>query len=204
MTERIRFGYHGSTDLPERLVQAAGGDRDVTLVQYDVTDPFRGLRDRSLDVMITKFAPSEPDLAYSAVLENDARAVILGPAHPLAGREAVSIEELGDSDGFQCPGTFPPQVWDEVVPPSTPAGRPINRRYEMTSPEAMMDLVIRGLAVHISLLSLADVAPPNVQVIPILDLPPAPVTLAWPRDGTAEHVHAFVADAEAAFAGSPK
>ncbi|MDN3352433.1 LysR substrate-binding domain-containing protein [Actinomadura sp. DC4] len=200
MTDHIRFGYHGSRDLPTRLVRAAGGDREFSLIEYDVADPFRALRARSLDVMITKFAPSEPDLAYSAILDTDARAAIVGAAHPLADRASVSIEELADYDGFECPGTFPPQVWDEVVPPVTPGGRTVRRRHSMATTAALMDLVVRGEAVHISLLSLADVAPPRIRVIPIHDLPPAPVTLAWiPSHASVE---AFVADAEAAFLGS--
>jgi DNA-binding transcriptional LysR family regulator len=202
MTERIRFGYHGSRDLAERLVRAAGGDRDFVLSEYDVSDPFRALRAGELDVMITKFAPSESDLAYSAVLDTDARAAILGADHPLADRSSVSIEELADYDGFQCPGTFPPQVWNEVVPPVTPGGRPINRRYSLASTAALMEHVVRHQAMHVSLLSLADVAPPAVRVVPIHDLPPAPVALAWVP--ARSYVRSFVADAEAAFARSPR
>jgi len=199
MTERIRLGYHGSRGLAERLVRGAGS-REFTFVEYDVSDPFRALRAGELDVMITKFAPSEPDLAYSAVLDTDARAAILGAGHPLADRPSVSIEELADYDGFQCPGTFPPSVWDEVVPPVTPGGRVVRRRYSLTSTAALMEFVVRHQAVHISLLSLADVAPPAVRVVPIHDLPPAPVTLAWvpPRP----FVEAFVADVSASLLGS--
>lgn len=196
MTERIRFGYHGSRDLAERLARAAGGDREITFVEYDVADPFRALRAGELDLMITKFAPSEPDLAYSAVVGTDPRAAILASDHPLAHRRSVSIEELADYDGFQCPGTFPPSVWDEVVPPVTPGGRTIRRRYSPTSTAELMDLVVRRQAVHISLLSLADVAPATVRLVPISDLPPAPVRLAWvPPRPSAE---AFVADASSA------
>jgi DNA-binding transcriptional LysR family regulator len=193
MTERIRLGYHGSRDLPDRLVRTAGGDREVVLAEYDVGDPFRALRAGETDVMITKFAPSEPDLAYGPVLDTDARAAILGADHPLAGRSSVSVEELADYDGFRCPGTFPASVWDEVVPPVTPGGRAIRRRYAPTSTAALLDLVVHRQAVHISLLSLADVAPPAVRVVPIHDLPPAPVTFAWvpPKP----FVEAFVADA---------
>lgn len=197
----IRFGYHGSTDLASRLIRATPGWA-VSLSEYDVGDPFRGLRAGELDVMITKFRPSEPDLSYGAVLDTDARAAVLGAEHPLAGRTSISVEELAGFDSFRCPGTFPPAVWDEVVPPVTPGGRRINRRYELTSTASMVDLVVRGHAVHISLLSLADIAPPHVRVVPIHDLPPAPVSLAWRRSRTPAHVLSFVAAAEAALAGS--
>jgi DNA-binding transcriptional LysR family regulator len=201
----IRFGYHGSRDIATEIVRAAGRrDDEVELSQYDVADPFRSLRHGELDVMIVKFGLREPDLARSAVLATDARAAIVGTRHPLAGRDSVSVEELAEFDAFKCPGTMPAYIWDEVVPPTTPAGRRIHRRHEVTSIGAMMALVASTDAVHLSLISLAGIAPPTVRVIPIHDLTPAPVSLAWPFDRGASHVLGFVADAEAALAGSPR
>jgi DNA-binding transcriptional LysR family regulator len=200
MTQRpqpIRLGYHGSVALARDSVHAAGRrTRDVALSQYDLTDPFGALRAGELDVMIIKFRQWEPDLAYSAVLTEDPRAAIVGAHHPFAGRDSVSIEELSEFDSFRRPGGFPADVWDQVVPPRTPAGRPIRRRHELTDAASMMDIVIRTTAVHISLLSLADIAPPTVAVVPIRDLPPAPVGLAWLRDRAPGQVQAFVRAAE--------
>lgn len=45
-----------------------------------------------------------------------------------------------------------------------------------------MALVMGENAVHISVASLADMAPPELEVIPIRDLPPVPVRLAWRAD----------------------
>jgi DNA-binding transcriptional LysR family regulator len=202
MTDRpgpIRFGYHGSLPAARAIVHAAGRrDDEVELSQYDLMDPFRSLRGGLLDVMIIKFEQCEKDLRYSAVLTTDPRAAVLGVGHPLAGRESIGLEELADFDSFRCPGTFPTDVWDQVVPPRTPAGRPIRRRHELVDLATMVDTITRTTAVHISLLSLADVAPPGTRVVPIHDLPPAPVGLAWLRDLEPGPVHDFVADAEAA------
>ncbi|MFF9870383.1 LysR substrate-binding domain-containing protein [Streptomyces sp. NPDC013953] len=196
----IRLGYHGSVEVAHRILRLAGHDpAGVLLSQYDVADPFRGVRDGGLDLMIVKFRLDEPDLAVSRVLAYDARAAVVGAGHPLAGRESVSIEELADYDAFERPGTMPDYVWDEVVPPRTPAGRTIHRRHRVTDVPRMMALVAKEGAVHISLVSLADVAPPGIRVVPIHDLPPAPVALAWSRDAAlAPHIAGFLARAEAA------
>lgn len=190
----LRFGYHGSTEVPLSIARAAG--HGVSLHEYAVADPFRLLRAGELDMMIVKFALREPDLACSGVLATDARAAIVGAAHPLAARASVSIEDLADYDAFECPGTMPDYVWDEVVPPVTPSGRPIRRTHRISTTASMIDLVANAGAVHISLMSLAGIVPPSVRVVPIHDLPPAPVAVAWvagPGDG---RVREFVASAE--------
>lgn len=195
----IRFGYHGSLRAAQGIVRAAGHRVErFSFAEYDITDPFRALRGGELDLMIVKFGATEPDLEYSAVVATDHRVAVLGAHHPLAGRTSVSVEELADFDGFRCPGAFPPGVWDEVVPPRTPAGRPIRRRHELTGAGEMMTTVQRTEAVHISLRSLADIAPPGVRVVPVHDLPPAPVRLAWPRGCVSRRVREFVRDAEEA------
>lgn len=195
----IRFGYHGSAAVASHIIGLAGWDEAaVRLSEYDVADPFNGVRADELDLMIIKFGLREPDLVTSRVLTEDARAVVVGAGNPLAARESVSIEELAEHDTFARPGTFPEYVWDEVVPPHTPAGRPIRRNRLVTTVPEMMGLVARGEAVHISLLSLADIAPPSIRVVPIHDLPPAPVTVAW--RGSRElpqHIREFIATAEA-------
>lgn len=199
MSEPLRFGYHGSTEVPMAIVRAARRrDDEVELSEYAVADPFRRLRAGDLDLMIVKFTVRETDIACSGVLATDPRAAIVGADHPLAARASVSIEELAGFDAFHCPGTMPPYVWDEVVPPVTPAGRPIHRRHHLTTTASMIDLVSNAGAVHISLLSLADVAPPTVRVVPIDDLPPAPVAVAWVAGRDDGRVREFVASAELA------
>lgn len=197
MTEPLRFGYHGSTEVPTAIVRAAGRrDDEVELSEYAVADPFRRLRAGELDMMIVKFTVREPDIVCGGVLATDARAAIVGADHPLAARSSVSIEELAGVDAFHCPGSMPPYVWDEVVPRRTPAGRPIHRRHHLTTTANMIDLVAGAGAVHISLLSLADIAPSTVRVVPIHDLPPAPVAVAWVAERDDGRVRDFVASAE--------
>ncbi|MGW1836509.1 substrate-binding domain-containing protein [Streptomyces sp. BBFR2] len=196
----VRFGYHGSTEVVSRIVRLAGCEESaVELSEYDIADPFRGVRAGELDVMIVKFGINEPDLVCSRVLTEDARAVVVSSGHPLAGRASVSVEELADYDAFAPPGDFPADVWDDVVPPRTLSGRPIRRVRRVRTVPEMMRTVAAGDAIHISLISLADIAPPGIEVVPIHDLPPAPVTLAWLRGAEQhDHIRQFVTSAEAA------
>ena len=200
----LRLGVHGSAHLAERIVAAAQRPQEWEFVPYDAADPFGPLRDRSLDLMIVKYGLREPDIAVSRPVAHDGRALIVGAHHPFADRATVSVEEAARYDAFDRPGDFPPYVWDEVVPPSTPAGTSIRRVHALTTVEAMVAVLVSTQAVHLSFRSLDAIVPPQVRVIPIHDLPPAPVRLAWLRDaelppGAAD----FVADAEHGAARQP-
>lgn len=202
MPERpaIRFGIHGAPDQAARILTDAGRSTDeVRWCAYDVADPFRELRAGRTDVMIVKFTVREPDLTVSRPIAHDERAVVVGTAHPLAGRTSVSVEELAAYPAFDCPGMFPRYVWDEMVPPYTPAGQPIRRAYRMGEFGELVDLLATTRAVHLSVLSLRTIAPPRIRVIPIHDLPAAPVALAWSTArGLPPHVADFVGDLETA------
>ncbi len=180
MTAPIRLGIHGSPRLPESVLTRVGrGPGETQFVPYDVRDPFGPLRAGQVDLMIVKYTLLEDDIAFSEPVAFDTRAVITGPGHPLAARESVSVEEVAEYDGFECPGDFPSYVWDKVVPPVTPGGRTIRRVHPMTTLEAMADILADGRSVHLSFLSLAPALPPGAAAVPVHDLPPAPVSFAW-------------------------
>ncbi|MGW3950970.1 LysR substrate-binding domain-containing protein [Streptomyces sp. NPDC004752] len=180
----LRIGVHGSAAQAERIVAASGFDpARVTYVPYDVREPFRPLRAGELDVMLVKFPLREPDVVAGEPVAFDARAALLRAGHPLAGRDALSVEDLVPYDLFRRPGDFPAYVWDQVVPPRTPRGTVLRRVREMTTMAALAETLTGSDAVHLSFLSLRGIVPPQVRVVPVADLPPAPVSLAWLREG---------------------
>jgi DNA-binding transcriptional LysR family regulator len=190
----VRVGYHGSRPAASRVVGDAGR---VELVGCPVDDPFTALRAGGVDVLLVKFDLDQPDLERGRTLATEGRAVIVAEGHPLAGRDAVSVEELADYGAFHRPGTFPGYLWDQIVPPFTPAGRPIRRLHRAATIPEMMARVAGSDAVHLSLVSLGDVAPPGIRIIPVSDLPPVPVYLVWRRDLAPGHVRDFVSGVEA-------
>jgi DNA-binding transcriptional LysR family regulator len=186
----IRLGYHGSPQVAQRL--AARSTQEVELVEYDPSDPFRALRAGDLDLMIVRWDLDEPDLETGDVVGYDARAAVVSSAHPLATRITVSIEEVAAYDAFERPGSFPEAVWDLVVPRETPLGQQIRRVHRVGSVQEMLRLVATTKAVHISLVSLMSIAPSGIRVIPIDDLDPAPVSLAWRRGDLPSNAEVFL------------
>jgi DNA-binding transcriptional LysR family regulator len=186
----IRLGYHGSPLLARRLADRS--TQDVDLVEYDVCDPFRALRSRDLDLMLIRFGIDEPDLETGKVLGYDGRAAVVSSAHPLATHITVSVEQVAAYDAFECPDSFPQALWDRVVPRVTLMGQTIRRVHRAGSVQEMLKLVATSNAVHISLISLMGIAPSGIRVIPIDDLEPAPISLAWRRDDLPSHAELFV------------
>ncbi|MFJ3899493.1 substrate-binding domain-containing protein [Streptomyces sp. NPDC090083] len=196
----IRFGYPSSPRTAQEILASANVSEDrAVLAPYDLADPFSALRRGELDVIVVKFGPQEPDLVTSKVLQFESRAVIVSADHPLAGHDTVSVEDVAAYDAFERPGDFPEYLWDEIVPRRTPQGRPIHRRHRVNGIPEMMAVVMRSEGVHLSVASLADLAPPAIKVVPIHDLPPVPVCLAWYRHTELPgNVARFIAAAEAA------
>ncbi|MFG2531770.1 LysR substrate-binding domain-containing protein [Streptomyces sp. NPDC048516] len=196
----IRLGYPSSPQSAHDVLTSAGLSEDqAALVPYDLADPFSALRSGELDVLVVKFALREADLVTSKVLHFESRAAVVSSSHPLADRDTVSVEEVADYDAFGRPGAFPEYLWDEMVPRRTPQGREIRRRHRVNTIPEMMALVVNSDALHLSVASVADMAPPAIRIIPIHDLPPTPVRLAWYRGSELPaRVARFIAAAEAA------
>jgi DNA-binding transcriptional LysR family regulator len=192
-------GIHGSAGIARRILRLAGWAEDaVCFSEYDVMDPFRLLRAKEQHVMVVKYAVREPDLVVSLPLIEDARAVLVGAHHPLARRESVTLDDVAGYPAFRRPENFPADVWDRVVPPCSPAGRPLRRVHQMTTLGRMTEILTTTQAVHVSFASLDTVLPEQIKIIPMSDLPPAPVALCWLRTPPLPAAAArLVADAEA-------
>lgn len=196
----LRLGVFDASDLARSILAGTGRDEsEVRWIRYDVRDPFLGLRTDAMDLVMARYEVHEPGVRSSGPVAWDGRAAVFGAQHPLAGRARVTLDELAGFDAFQCPEGFPASVWDRIVPPCAPSGRPISRVHRPSSVPAMVDLLRTTNAVHLSFASVASILPPDVRGAPIDDLPPAPVVLVWSGERPLpETAAAFVADAEAA------
>ena len=77
------------------------------------------------------------------------------------------------------PPTTPPAVYDLIVPPRTPSGRPVRRTQPVQTINEILSLVARGLIVHPTSSTVPIFNRDDVALIPIDDLPPIPLGLVW-------------------------
>jgi DNA-binding transcriptional LysR family regulator len=176
-------------------------DCNLTLHDVDIADPYGPLRGGRVDVLANWLVVDEPDLTAGPVLEYRDRVLIVGRHHRLAGRDSVSIEDLADGAVQGNPTGYPAALFDSLVPPATPAGRPIPRTaHSGTDMGALITLIALGRIVHPSVAGVSVWQRDDLAQIPIRDLPPLPLGLIWHTAHENERVRALVAVARDIFA----
>ena len=180
----LRVGFVLTTEGPalSRLIaafQARYPGCEVRLQEVETFDAYRALRRGDIDVLCNWLAVDEPDLVAGTAFAHYERALVVAATHRLARQQAVSVEDLADEEVALIPPTIPPAVYDLLVPPCTPAGRPIRRTQPVQTINEILSLVARGRIVHPTSSTVPIFNRDDVALIPIEDLPPLPLGLVW-------------------------
>jgi DNA-binding transcriptional LysR family regulator len=180
----LRVGFVLTTEGPalSRLIaafQARYPGCEVRLQEVEIFDAYRALRRGDIDVLCNWLAVDEPDLVAGTAFAQYERALAVAATHRLARQQAVSIEDVADEEVALLPPSTPPAVYDLLVPPRTPAGRPIRRTQPVQTINEILSLVARGRIVHPSSSAVPIFNRDDVALIPIEDLPPLPLGLVW-------------------------
>jgi hypothetical protein len=91
----------------------------------------------------------------------------------------VCLEDLGEETVVQPPDTFPAALTDAILPPATPSGRPIRRRWISRSLTEVIAQIALGTIVHPTMASITVFARDDIVLVPINDLPPMPLGPIW-------------------------
>jgi DNA-binding transcriptional LysR family regulator len=180
----LRVGFVLTTEGPalSRLIaafQASYPACEVRLQEVETFDAYRALRRGDIDVLCNWLAVDEPDLTAGTAFAHYQRAVAVAATHRLASKSTVSIEDLADEEVALPPPSTPRAVYDLIVPPYTPSGRPIRRTQPIQTINEILSLVARGRIVHPTSSTVPIFNRDDVALIPINDLPPLPLGLVW-------------------------
>jgi len=148
------------------------------------------LRDGRADVAFV-WLPNDLTGLSSEIVHTEPRVVGLPSAHRLAGRAGLSVLEVNDE----------PLMWTERAPREWVDWWAVNPRPDGSAPhwgpkndnvEEMLEQVAEGAAVCFAPSSMARYyARPDIVWIPLTDVDPLRVALAWPEDGDNPLVRAF-------------
>jgi DNA-binding transcriptional LysR family regulator len=167
-------------------------------------DPTAGLRDRVTDAAFLWLPIDAEEIAYE-ILVTERRVVALSAKHPLAARSSVSFLAIADEPLLALPETAGP-LRDFWLANDQRGGQPARIAAEVTSADETFEMVAAGVAAHLMAEGNAAIyARPGIACVPVDDLDPAHLAIAWRRDDQRAPVKAFVEaclDAIAA-AGSP-
>ena len=180
----LRVGFVLTTEGPalSRLI-AAFHDRypgcEVRPHEVETFDAYRPLRRDDIDVLCNWLAVDEPDLTAGSVFAYYPRALAVTPSHRLARKRTVSVEDLADEEVALLPESTPRAVYDLLVPPHAPSGRPIRRTQPVETINEILSLVALGRIVHPTSSAVPIFNRDDIMLIPIDDLPPIPLGLVW-------------------------
>lgn len=149
------------------------------------------LRGREVDLVAARLPLTHSDIVIGPTLSREPRILAVARRHPLAARDSIVWEDVGDYPVTDSP-SLAREMIDGLAPPVTASGRRLRR----VAVESFTDLITRvanGELVHSTVGSFVDYfSHPAVVAVPICDLPPSETALAWLTGARSAKLQAFV------------
>lgn len=156
----------------------------VEVCEVPLADPYGMLRNGDFDVQLAEFPVREDDLTRGPTLLAEDRVLAVAAGHPLAGRNAVTLEDLAGMPLLTIAGDIPEYWLEHQLPTRTPSGRPIGRGPSVTNVQEALTLVAGGKG---ALLAGAHMAlyhgRPGISYVPVEGDAPLGYGLMWRSDG---------------------
>ncbi len=146
---------------------------EIRIREADLTDPTCGLRAHQVDIALTR-GPFDESGLKTLVLREDPIGAVLRADDPLALEASLTTADLDDRPWFQFPeGTD--EIWRTYWNGGKPRQGPTVRAVQ----ECVQSVLWNGT---VGLAPLGHDLGRELRVVPIEDLPPSPVLLAWTKD----------------------
>ena len=184
--EKLKLGYTigAGLEVVPRLLRTHH-EREPTAVveteEFDFTDPSAGLRDNLVHAAVVR-PPLGLAGLVSVELATERLVACLPEDHPLAARESLGVADVLPEPIIAAPVS--PGPWRDYWILTDYRSGPAPVVAEASTLDAEMHLVSRGVGLSITSEAVGIwYKRPGVTFVPILDLPPCSVSLAWwPQD----------------------
>jgi DNA-binding transcriptional LysR family regulator len=163
----------------------------IELRSFSWADPTAGMGDQATDAAFL-WLPVQADDIVVRPLVTERRFVALSARHPLAERHEVCFAEIAGEPFLALPRAAGP-LRDFWLATSERAGKAPAVAAEVTSADETFEIVSTGAAVTLLAEGNATVyTRPGIVCIPVTDLGPAQLAVAWRRNDHRRAVHSFV------------
>lgn len=193
---RLTVGFStaaGGVEVVRALIRGyskAAPNVDLRTVQFDFGDPSAGLADGSAAVAFV-FGPLPVDGLSAMTLIEEPRLVAVSPDHPFAARESVHASELAGQPWLRVPAADGP--WPTFWFPTDGSG-PVGP--EIRTADEWVTAIESGRGVAFTMPSvMRNFGHARIAVVPVADLPPARLLLAWRGEDSDPLVRSFVREA---------
>jgi len=189
----LTIGFWGCEWIAPALRRFAAEfpDADARLHRISWDDQIEVLRDGRVDVAFLTL-PADTRGLEVVPFQADHRLAVLPLDHPAAGCSAISIDELADDPVIiQGGATDEWNAFHNVDP--RPDGRRPTRGPVANNFQEKLELVAAGAAISFMPAAAAKYyAPPGVVYVPIPDIPPIEISIAWKAERSSALVDGFV------------
>lgn len=156
------------------------------------SDPFGALRAGRIDIGMLWLPIREPDLTVGPELYTERLVLAVSAAHPLAARDRVEMEDLGDHPVVDLEGPVPDYVWQAHTPAVTPSGRPIRRGATVATLEEALTAIGAGRVVSpVGSYAAASRQRGDLAFVPIADGPALCYAPVWRTTAETTLIRAF-------------
>jgi DNA-binding transcriptional LysR family regulator len=207
-TRTLRLGYTIGAGLEIvvgllRTYREREPEAGIETEEFDFTDPSAGLRDNRVNAAVVR-PPLGLAGLVSVELATERIVASLPDNHPLAARESLSVADVLPEPIVAAPVS--PGPWRDYWLLTEYRSGPAPVVAEASTLDAEMHLVSRGVGLSVTSEAVGIwYKRPGVTFVPIVDLPPCSVSLAWwPQDtGLVAGLAAVANEVRASLAVSP-
>jgi DNA-binding transcriptional LysR family regulator len=174
----------------------------LDLRQVPWSDRTAGLADRSTDAAFVWLPLPQPPYRW-VTIAREPRLVALANDHRLAGRTSVTMADLLDEPFLALPATAGP-LRDFWLASAERDGHPIRIAAEINDTEETYEAVASGIGICLLAAGNAPIfARGDVTMLPVTDLPPSELVLAWSERHCPPLLETFAALCEQVVTGGP-
>jgi DNA-binding transcriptional LysR family regulator len=197
---RISFAGHGAGELGSEMLRRFSEQYpavDIELVSAATLEELQRLvLDRQTDLGFVWLPLLFEELTAVTVMQEE-KFVVVPRDHPFAVKSEVRASEVAAERLVAPWDDYPPEFFKEWLDDFRPEGRREDDPNAM-SIEECMSFAIRGVALYVVPESVQRFYPrPEVAFVPIADVAPARIALAWRSEAPSPPVAAFVETAKA-------
>lgn len=159
----------------------------VSFREADFTDPTAGLRAGLADIALT-LTPFDDTGISKHVLRTYPMGVVLRADDPLAGHGSLRLADLAGRQWYRLPdGTDP--IWRAYWEATSPGGEPRDGPVVRTVHECLQAVLWNG---SIGLAPLTHELPEGLTAVPLADMPPTRLIIAWNSTNAKPLIRSFI------------
>lgn len=195
----VGFQANAAAELTPQILgafQAQFPGVQVQMQSFDFTDPYVGLADGSSDVAFVRPPLLMQDWLGLETLFVEPRVLVVSTSSPLAGQPHISVEQV--TNEFFVARKSPEEWRNFWLATESRQGEPVRLGAEVSTVDECFEAILSERGVAFSQSSTQRFyGRPGLAFVPVTDIPPTSLSIAWRTDVDSQPVRDFIAAARA-------